>query len=199
VTGLNSGTTYYYRVRPYTAIGPDTYWQVMTATTVATTGLTIHAAFDNSITLNQNAVAIEAMINRAISIYESLFSDPITIQVRFRYATTAPNGTPLSALPQSFTTVYTVPWNTAVNALRADARTSNDNLAIASLPGSALSANVKVASANGRAVGGNTPLRCSQTAPSDLAGRMMESLRLIPLSRFSSPDLLARATSTRSV
>ncbi len=157
VTGLNSGTTYYYRVRPYTAIGPDTYWQVMTATTVATTGLTIHAAFDNSITLNQNAVAIEAMINRAISIYESLFSDPITIQVRFRYATTAPNGTPLSALSQSFTTVYTVPWNTAVNALRADARTSNDNLAIASLPGSALSANVKVASANGRAVGGNTP------------------------------------------
>ena len=52
---------------------------------------------------------------------------------------------------------YIIPWNTAVDALRADARTSNDNLAIASLPGSALSANVLPSSANGRAVGGNTP------------------------------------------
>jgi hypothetical protein len=41
------------------------------------------------------AQAIEAMINRAISIYESLFSDPITIQFLFRYSTTAPDGSPL--------------------------------------------------------------------------------------------------------
>ena len=67
----------------------------MTATTVPTTGLNIQATFDSSITGNPNAAAIEAMINRAISIYESLFSDPITIQIRFRYATTWPDGTPL--------------------------------------------------------------------------------------------------------
>ena len=97
VTGLNPGTTYYYRVRPYTATGPGSYSEAMTATTVPTTGLIIHATFDSSITGNPNAAAIEAMINRAISIYESLFSDPITIQIRFRYATTAPNGTPLPA------------------------------------------------------------------------------------------------------
>jgi elongation factor P hydroxylase len=131
----------------------------MTVTTVATTGLTIHATFDSSITSNPNAAAIEAMINRAISIHESLFSDPITIQIYFRYATTAPDGTPLPAgtVSQSDLVVYTIPWSAFINALRADATTSNDNLANASLPGTALSASIKPSSANGRAVGLNTP------------------------------------------
>src|SRR5260370_27327973 len=131
----------------------------MTSTKVPTRGLINHATFDSPITGNRNAAAIEAMINRAISIYESLFSDPITIQIRFRYATTAPNGTPLpqGAVALSNFVIYVIPWNTAVDALRADAKTSNDNLAIARLPGSALSPNVKPSSANGRAVGGNTP------------------------------------------
>ena len=159
VTGLNRGTTYYYRVRAYEATGPGHYSDVMTVTTVATTGLTIHATFDSSITSNPNAAAIEAMINRAISIHESLFSDPITIQIYFRYATTAPDGTPLPArtVSQSDLVVYTIPWSTFINALRADATTSNDNLANASLPGTALSASIKPSSANGRAVGLNTP------------------------------------------
>jgi len=158
VTGLNSDTTYYYRVCPYTATVLGSYSEGMSDTTVPTTGLIIHATFDSSITGNPNAAAIEAMINRAISIYESLFSDPVTIQIRFRYATTAPNGTPLPAgrISQSNFVLYMIPWNTAVNALRADAKTSNDNLANASLPGSALSANIIAASANARAVGGTT-------------------------------------------
>ena len=159
VTGLNRGTTYYYRVRAYGAIGPGGYSDVMAATTVATTGLIIHATFDSSITSNPNAAAIEAMINRAISIYESLFSDPITIQIFFRYSTTAPDGTPLSAgtISQSDLVVYTFPWSTYINALRADAKTTNDDLANASLPGTALSSDIKPSSANGRAVALNTP------------------------------------------
>src|SRR5262249_7572892 len=159
VTGLNRSTTYYYRVRPYDGAGPGSYSEVMTAATVPTTGLTIHPTFDGSITNKPNAAAIEAMINRAISIYESLFSDPITIQIRFRYATTAPDGTPLpqGAASQSNSVIYIIPWSTYIGALRADAKTSNDTLANASLPGNALSDNIKPKSANGRAVGLNTP------------------------------------------
>jgi hypothetical protein len=159
VTGLDSGTTYYYRVRPYGASGTDNYSEVNSATTVATTGLTIHATFDNSITSNPNAAAIEAMINRCISIYESLFSDPITIQILFRYATTAPDGHLLrpGATARSDNPLYILPWNVYVAALRADARTGYDSLANATLPGTALSATIRPSSANGRAVGLDTP------------------------------------------
>ena len=160
VTGLNRGTTYYYRVRAYYETALTKYSETIPITTEPTTGLTIHPTFDNSITGNPNAAAIQAMINRAIGIYESLFSDPITIQIRFRYATTGPDGIPLShgLVSQSDTTVYTnVSWNTYISALRADARTGNDNIANASLPGNALSPNIRPASANGRSLGLNTP------------------------------------------
>jgi hypothetical protein len=159
VTGLDRGTTYYYRVRPYNATGPGAYSEVMTTTTEATTGLNINPTFDSSITGHPNAAAIQAMINRAISFHESLFTDPITIQIRFRYSTTGPDGAPLppGAIAQSFFVVYQIPWNVYIGALRADARTGNDNLANASLPGTALSPNIKPRSAGGRAVGLNTP------------------------------------------
>src|SRR6266498_816245 len=159
VTGLNPGTTYYYRLRAYDATSPASYSDVMTVTTVDTPGLIIRATFDSSITGNPNAAAIEAMINRAISIYESLFSDPITVQIRFRYSTTAADGTPLSAgtISQSELVVYTIPWSDHINPWRADAKTSNDDLANASLPGAALSSNLKPSSANGRSVALNTP------------------------------------------
>ena len=159
VTGLNPGTIYYYRVRPYTGAGSGGYSNVTTATTAAPTGLIINPTFDSSIINNQNSAAIQAMINRAIGIYESMFSDPITIQILFRYSTTAPDGTPLPAgiLAQSQYVVYNVPWNDFIGALRADATTSNDNMANGSLPGSALSSNIVPSSADGRSVGLNTP------------------------------------------
>jgi elongation factor P hydroxylase len=159
VTGLKPGTIYYYRVRPYAAAGSGGYSNVMTATTEAPTGLIINPKFDSSIINNPNSAAIQAMINRAIAIYESLFSDPITIQILFRYSTTAPNGDPLppDVLSQSGSVTYILPWNDFISALRADARTSNDNVANASLPGSPLSTNIAPSSANGRAVGLDTP------------------------------------------
>jgi len=116
VTGLNRGTTYYYRVRPYDAAGAGNYSRVMAATTVPTVGLVIQPSFDSSITGDPNAARIQETINRAISIYESLFTDPITIQIRFRYATALPDGTPMTGLQQSLTVIYVVGWNTWINA-----------------------------------------------------------------------------------
>ena len=136
VTGLNRGTTYYYRVRAGDAAGTSENSEVMTVTTVATAGLIIHPTFHSSITNHPNRAAIQAMINRAISIYESLFRDPITIQILFRYTNTFPNGQPLPSgqISQSDWVYYTVPWNSYIRALRADATTNNDILANASLP-----------------------------------------------------------------
>jgi elongation factor P hydroxylase len=158
VTGLNRGTTYYYRVRAYDAAGSSANSGVMTATTVATAGLTIHPTFHSSITSNPNAAAIQAMINRAISIYESRFRDPITIQILFRYTDTFPNGTPFPAgqISQSDWVYYAVQWISYIPALRADAKTNNDILANASLPENALSNFIYPSSANGRSVGLNT-------------------------------------------
>src|SRR6516225_4669851 len=72
VTGLNPGTTYYYRVRPYTTKGLASYSQPKRGATAPTTGLIINPTFDSSITNDPDAAAIEAMISRAISIYELL-------------------------------------------------------------------------------------------------------------------------------
>src|SRR5438128_3309675 len=61
------------------------------------TGLIINATFDSSITGNANSAAIQAMINQAIGIFQSLFADAITVSILFRYSTTAPNGSPLGS------------------------------------------------------------------------------------------------------
>src|SRR4029453_6577419 len=115
VTGLKQGTTYYYRVRPYGGAGAGNYSHVVTATTVPTVGLVIHPTFDSSITNSPNSAVIQATINRAISIYETLFPDPNTIEIRFRYATALPDGTPVTGLSQSLTVVYGVGWDTWIN------------------------------------------------------------------------------------
>jgi hypothetical protein len=157
VTGLQRGTTYYYRIRAYGVAGTGSFSETTAVATVPTTGLTIQATFDSSITGSSNAAAIEATINQAISIYESLFTDPITIQIRFRYATALPDGTSLTGISLSLTVIYPAGWNTWINALRADATSANDNVAIESLPTNALSTGIIATSANGRALGLNTP------------------------------------------
>jgi hypothetical protein len=159
VTGLRQGATYYYRVRPYNAAGAGHYSDVMIATTVPTAGLVIHPTFDSSITNNPNAAAIQATISRAISFHESLFADPITIQIRFRFSTTTPDGMhlPMGTLARTDLVLYRISWSNYISALRADAKSSNDTQANANLPGTALSANIRPSSAGGRAVGLDTP------------------------------------------
>jgi hypothetical protein len=68
ITGLERGTQYYYRVRPYDAMGVRSNSTTMAAATAPGGGLVISATFDSSITRSANAVAIEGAINRAIAI-----------------------------------------------------------------------------------------------------------------------------------
>jgi hypothetical protein len=130
-----------------------------TVAAVPARALTIHATFDSSITSNADAASIEAAINNAIGILESLFSDPITVELYFRYATTQPNGTtPLGSgtLALSESTVYAASYGVYIAALTADAKTAHDATALAHLP-APLAMDIQFSSACGRAVGLNTP------------------------------------------
>src|SRR4051794_6067443 len=61
----------------------------------ACAGLIINPTFDTTITSDPNSAALQADINTAIGIYQSLYADPITVSIDFRYATTRPNGNPM--------------------------------------------------------------------------------------------------------
>src|SRR5437899_1440647 len=68
VTGLKPGTTYYYRVRPYTGAGSGGYSNMVTATTEAPNGLIIHPTFDCSIINDPSSADIHTMLTEAIPI-----------------------------------------------------------------------------------------------------------------------------------
>lgn len=128
------------------------------ASASASAGLIINATFDSSITSSPNAVAIQATINQAIAIYQSLFSDPVTVSILFRYSSTAPDGTFISgSIARSNYVYYSIWWSNYINALIADGKTVSDSTANSSLPGNAFSTNLRPTSANGRAIGLNTP------------------------------------------
>ncbi len=160
VTGLNPGKTYYYRVRAYAAGGSaGAVSETTSVTTVAVAGLVIHPTFDTSITGSANSAAIQASINRAISAIENLYNDAITVQIRFRYSTVNPDGSPISGNAHSQYGINLFPWNTYLSTLRADGKSSNDNVANAGLPTAPPPGitGIVISTANGRAIGLNTP------------------------------------------
>lgn len=116
---------------------------------------TINPTFDASITSDAHSSLIQDVINHTITGYESLFSDHISVNILFRYAGTAPNGTALAAgtLARSNYVVFAPVWANFRNALILDATTANDASAIASLPASPLARDIEYSSADGRAVG----------------------------------------------
>jgi hypothetical protein len=121
-------------------------------------GLVINPTFDSSITGNPNSAEIEALIDQVISIFQSQFTTPITVSILFRYSPTEPNGDQITGFVSiSNYATYSGPWAHFVTALRASATSANDSEANASLPSTPMSANIVASSANGRAVGLNTP------------------------------------------
>ncbi len=160
VTGLRPGTTYYYRARAYRAgetVSAESETTIVK--TVAAAGLIIHPTFDSSITSNGNSAAIQGAISRAISAIESRYTDSITVQIRFRYSTVGPDGAPVSGNARSQYGISLFPWNTYLNALRADGKSANDSVGNANLPTAPPPGitNVVISTANGRALGFDTP------------------------------------------
>src|SRR6476659_8964656 len=160
VSGLGRGTRYYYRVRPYTSAGTGSNSEVTSeATANISSGLVITPTFDSTITNDPRSNAIQAMIISAIQRYQTLFADPITVSIRFRFSSNRPDGTPLETglVSASNSGLYQLDWDTYIPALKADGTTVNDMNANATLPTSALSPIMLTNSAVGRAVGLNTP------------------------------------------
>jgi hypothetical protein len=69
--------------------------------------------------------------------------------------------------------IHQLDWDPYIAALKADGTTVNDMNANATLPTSVLSTIILCRSANGRAVGLDTPLSCLRMAASAWAARMM--------------------------
>lgn len=91
--------------------------------------LIINPTFDSSITSLSNAAQVEAAINYANGQYQTLFNDPITINITFK----SNPGT--SILGQSNTSLqFTGGYAATKGALAADSKSADDATAIANLP-----------------------------------------------------------------
>jgi hypothetical protein len=125
-------------------------------TAAAPAGLVITPTFDSSITNDPNAAAIETTINAAIQVYEATYSSPVTVQIYFREG---------GGLGQSIFGFYDIGYQTFRQALAANQALSgqaDQATALAHLPNQANNPvtnipDLTVQSANGRALGLNTP------------------------------------------
>ncbi len=103
---------------------------------------------------NANAAALETDINNVIAAYEAVFSDPVTVSIDYQVSHAGSGG----YLGQNTSVVYATDYNTGyLPALIADAKTPNDGIALAHLPTIPSTYDALISSANGRAVGLNTP------------------------------------------
>ena len=126
-TPLNPGTKYYWEVNARFASegGPwSSTWNFTTAPLPP--GLTILPVWDSSITSDPNAATIESTIRAACAVYQSDFSDPITVSITFKEMT--------GGLGQSSWSYYTFSYSQYRAALVAAAGTPDDSTALAHLP-----------------------------------------------------------------
>jgi hypothetical protein len=114
--------------------------------------LTINATFGT----NDGGVsaAAQAVVNSAVAFYDATFTNPITVNIQFNNMATG--------LGSSNFFLYGTGYSTYRADLVANATSANDATALAHLPNTVNNpvdntANILVKSANGRAIGANTP------------------------------------------
>ena len=105
----------------------NTYTKNITISAPALPGLTIIPNFDSTITSDPQAATIEATIDAAIAVYQSNFSDPITVNITFQKIS--------GGLGQSTGVYYQqLSYSSYRAALVAHATTADDATALAHLP-----------------------------------------------------------------
>lgn len=110
-------------------------------------GMDIVPVFDASIANDPNAAAIVGTINSALALYEAKFTDDIAVKVYIQKG---------GGLGTNVHGYYWGPAGNTISALAADAKSADDAIAVSHLNTSGFGS-VAVTSANGRALGMNTP------------------------------------------
>jgi len=122
----------------------------LTAAAPAWANLIITPTFAANINSDPNAATIKATINAAIAIYQTSFTDPITVNITFQEG---------GGLGSSSSFFSTVTYASYLAALTTDHKTADDTTALAHLPTAAQylsffgTANINVKTADLRAVG----------------------------------------------
>ena len=122
------------------------------AVSLSANALVIVPSFDTTISNDVNAATIESTINTAIQLYQTRFSDPITVTIQFKEISTT------GLYGQSSWWYYNISYTQFRAALLADATTTNDTVALANLASGANNpvtgtTTVRVKTANLRAIG----------------------------------------------
>jgi hypothetical protein len=125
-------------------------WYLDDIAVIGSNGLTINPIFDSTILNDPNSATIQSTINQAIQVYQSKFSDSITVTIKF-----AEMG---GGLGQSVTYQADIAYTDFLNALIADAKTGTDTVALAHLPAGPNNPvsgdpSVQLTTANCRAIG----------------------------------------------
>ena len=102
------------------APGPNSKAKIETTANISS-GLVIIPTFDDTITNDPRSDAIQAMIISAIDVIQTLFSDPITVSIRFRFSGFQlgrhPHGLPGRG---SNSGIHQLDWDPYIAALKAD-------------------------------------------------------------------------------
>lgn len=94
------------------------FFATLVAIPASASSLTIVPTFDSTITSDPNAAVIEATINSAIQVYDSLFSNPITVSIEFTEMS--------SGLSQNVKPLDSISYSTFYSAYSTNAADNND-------------------------------------------------------------------------